>query len=233
MLNPHKTKGGNLARDIIMSLSPGFLDHLEGDINFMQSSPPDPFYILISPFHDDWKTSVADLYPDSQIHFINISLQDLTLHLPKFIIIEIPPRTTFSIPHFYNKPLRLANQGWISVTPFSFLKIILPLPSIHYIPLLIKALTAQLPSTQEEIILGLANEVAVHSDSDPIVYPAEDAHMISDDEFPPPDPGTLPFSPFSFSAIASLLTSHGLLLSIILDKNFFIALLVVYILLIS
>ena len=196
MLNPHKTKGGSLARDIIMSLSPGFLDHLEGDINFMQSSPPDPFYILISPFHDDWKTSVADLYPDSQIHFINIALQDLTLHLPKFIIIEIPPRTTFSIPHFYNKPLRLANQGWISVTPFSFLKIILPLPSIQHIPLLIKALTAQLPSTQEEIILGLANEVAVHSDSDPIVDPAEDAHMISDDEFPPPDPSTLPFSPF-------------------------------------
>ena len=196
MLNPHKTKGGNLARDIIMSLSPGFLDHLEGDINFLQSSPPDPFYILISPFHDDWKTSVADLYPDSQIHFINIALQDLTLHLPKFIIIEIPPRTTFSIPHFYNKPLRLANQGWISATPFAYLKIILPLPSIQHIPLLIKALTAQLPSTQEEIILGLANEVAVHSDSDPMVDPAEDAHMISDDEFPPPDPITLPFSPF-------------------------------------
>ena len=196
MLNPHKTKGGNLARDIIMSLSPGFLDHLEGDINFLQSSPPDPFYILISPFHDDWKTSVADLYPDSQIHFINIALQDLTLHLPKFIIIEIPPRTTFSIPHFYNKPLRLANQGWISVTPFALLKIILPLPSLQYTPLLIKALTAQLPSTQVEITLGLANEVTVHSDSDPIVDPAEDAHMISDDEFPPPDPGTLPFSPF-------------------------------------
>ena len=47
---------------------------------------------------------------------------------------------------------------------------------------------------------------------------------------------TLVLSPsllFSFSAIAFLLTSHGPLLSIILDKNFFIALLAVFILLIS
>ncbi len=195
MLNPHKTKGGDLARNI-MSLSPGFLKHLEVDISFLQSSPPDPFYILLAPFHEEWRTCLADLYSDPHIQFINISLQDLTLHSPKLVIIEIPPRAAFSIPHFYSKPLRLANQGWISVTPVSLSKIVLPIPSSQHIPLLIKALTPQLPSPNDEITLGLANDITVHSDCDPVDGPNEDTHMISDEEFPPPDPCILPFSPF-------------------------------------
>ena len=43
---------------------------------------------------------------------------------------------------------------------------------------------------------GKSHHLSVHLDSDPVLSPCEDAHMISDEEFPPEDPSNLPFSPF-------------------------------------
>ena len=196
MLNPHKTKGGDLARNIIMSLSPGFLTHSEINISFLQSPSPHPFYILLAPFHEEWRTCLTDLLSDPNIHFTDIPIQDLTYHSPKFIIVDTPPRVTFSIPHFFNNPLRLANQGWISITPFSTCKIVITIPSADHIPLLIKAFTNQLSSSTDTITMGFSHHLSIHLDSDPALSPCEDAHMISGEGFPPEDPSNLPFSPF-------------------------------------
>ena len=196
MLKPHKTKGGDLAHNVIMSLSPGFLTQAEINISYLQSPSSHPFYILLAPFHEEWRTCLTDLLSDPYLHFMDIPIQDLTYHSPKFIIIDTPPRTTFSLPHFSNNPLRLANQGWISITPFSTCKVVITIPSTNHIPLFIKAFTDQLSSSTDTITMCTSQQISMHLDSDSALPPEEDAPMISDEEFPPEDPATLPYSPF-------------------------------------
>ena len=72
----------------------------------------------------------------------------------------------------------------------------LTIPSPNHIPLFLKALTPQLPSSNDAVTIAFSHQLSVHLDPDPIAIPSEDAHMISDEKFPPEDPSNFSFSPF-------------------------------------
>ena len=130
VLNPHEAKGGDLARNIIMSLSPGFLTHPEFNISFLQS-PPHIFFISCLPLsmmngEHVWLISSVILISISSTSLCRISPS--THRSSSFSICPLALPLLFPT---FNNPLRLANQGWISVLPFSTCKILTVLPFLH------------------------------------------------------------------------------------------------------
>ena len=123
-LTPHQQHGGPLANEIITSLAPSFFGNPERPSVFLFSPPPSGFYITIAHFETNIPHSLPDLFPNTHLSIHTIPFHELPFHSPHFILIDIPPRQSFHLPHFSLTPLKLSSAGWITILPFSACKII-------------------------------------------------------------------------------------------------------------
>ena len=94
---PHTDKGGPIALQIISDLTSGALptDPFLQSYPVSNSSPS--FYILLAPFPPSWQTAILDILPSSLV-FQPCKFIDIGCFSPKYIILELPPRSQFPIP---------------------------------------------------------------------------------------------------------------------------------------
>ena len=193
-LTPHQQHGGPLANEIITSLVPSFFGDPECPSVFLFSPPPSGFYIIISPFENNIPHFLPDLFPNTNLSIHTIPFRELPFHSPHFILVDIPPRQSFHLPHFSLTPLRRSSVGWITILPFSACKIIFLVQTTEHRSLICKYLTKQSTDKSCTITIGVPTPTIISIDPNPPADSADD--VIMEEEIPTPieDPTSLPHS---------------------------------------
>ena len=125
LFSPHKKHGSGSATNILMSISSGVCGDDSNPLSYFKSPSRSNFYLLISPFPPKWQDYLLTILPSPNYLFKELSLDDLLLHSPAFIIIDLLPRCQFDLPSFHPNGKKLASTDWISILPFASSKLIL------------------------------------------------------------------------------------------------------------
>ena len=135
LLMPHPKKGGPSADNLILSIVVSSLPSSIPKIIYLAPSTSPSFYIFLSPFYDDWTSSLIHFFPNQTLEFIEIPLNEITISTPFCLIIE-PISTPFPIPSFLHQPASISSFGWINVASFTSTKVLFIISSQSHLNLL-------------------------------------------------------------------------------------------------
>ena len=186
-----------------MSILSGVCGDDSNPLSYFKSPSRSNFYLLISPFPPKWQHYLLTILPSPNYLFKEVSLDDLLLHSPAFIIIDLPPRCQFDLPSFHPNGKKLSSTDWISILPFASSKLILFISSPSQLNTLHKFLIHECYLPSPTITMGL---------SDPIHETISSQPPSIHDE-PPMDIDHLPpiFDPLSIPHAPILLTCYRIL----------------------
>ena len=203
LFSPHKKYGSGSATNILMSISSGVCGDDSNPLSYFKSSSRSNFYFLISPFPPLWQNYLLTILPSPNYLFKEISLEDLLLHSPAFIIIDLLPRCQFDLPSFHPNGKKLLSTDWISILPFASSKLILFISSPSQLNTLYKYLIHDCDLPSPAITMGISDPVHETISSQP--------PSIHDE--PPMEIEQLPpiFDPLSIPHAPILLTCYRLL----------------------
>ena len=203
LFSPHKKYGSGSATNILMSISSGVCGDDSNPLSYFKSSSRSNFYFLISPFPPLWQNYLLTILPSPNYLFKEISLEDLLLHSPAFIIIDLLPRCQFDLPSFHPNGKKLLSTDWISILPFASSKLILFISSPSQLNTLYKFLIHDCDLPSPTITMGTPDPVHETISSQP--------PSIHDE--PPMEIEQLPpiFDPLSIPHAPILLTCYRLL----------------------
>ena len=192
LIYPHPDKGGPISDSIISSIISGVLTSELIPLSYLTYSGSPSFHILISPFPSDWQVTITQLFTKNP-QIIACPLHNLSLHSPDYIILDLPPRTEFTIPLFLPLSTEFSKCGWIAVRSFSNIKIILQVTSPIHSKCIFKFLTSlELPTANNSHIIVLDDPP---TDSQPPPEQSSDLLQLNDEplmdspaeeELPPP-----------------------------------------------
>ena len=135
-----------------------------------------------------------------------IPFHELPFHSPHFILIDIPPRQSFHLPHLSLTPLKLSSTGWITILPFSACKIIFLVSTPEHRTLLSKYLTKQIPDTSCTITIGVPTPTIISIDPNPHAESTDDVPM--EEELPAPSADSTSFPHSNFLLMCYRLLSY-------------------------
>ena len=164
LLLPHPDKGGPSAESLILSMIPSFLPLSDPTITYLPSSSSPEFYIFLSPFYEEWTSSIAHMFPTQSLTFRNSPLHEPTMTTPFCIILDPISGQPFPIPSFHTHPVNTASFGWISVTSFSSTNVLLLTPSQTHVNHLYKFIQNHSHLFSPTIILGQASVIELSLD---------------------------------------------------------------------
>ena len=192
LIYPHPDKGGPISDSIISSIISGVLTSELIPLSYLTYSGSPSFHILISPFPSDWQVTITQLFTKNP-QIIACPLHNLSLHSLDYIILDLPPRTEFTIPLFLPLSTEFSKCGWIAVRSFSNIKIILQVTSPIHSKCIFKFLTSlELPTANNSHIIVLDDPP---TDSQPPPEQSSDLLQLNDEplmdspaeeELPPP-----------------------------------------------
>ena len=203
LFSPHKKYGSGSATNILMSILSGVCGDESNPLSYFKSPSRSNFYLLISPFPPMWQDFLLTILPTPNYLFTEINLNDLLLHSPAFIIIDLLPRCQFDLPSFHPNGKKLLSTDWISILPFASSKLILFISSPSQLNTLYKFLIHDCSLPSPIISMGVPTPVHETISSQP--------PSIQDE--PPMEMEQLPpiFDPLSVPHAPILLTCYRLL----------------------
>ena len=164
LLMPHPEKGGPSADNLILSIVVSSLPFSTPKITYLAPSSPSSFYIFLSPFCDDWTSSLIHFFPNQTLDFTEIPLNEITISTPFCLIIE-PISTPFPIPSFLHQPASIFSFGWINVASFTPTKVLFIISSQSHLNLLHAFFQEHSSLFSVNIIIGQASNIDLASPS--------------------------------------------------------------------
>ena len=203
LFSPHKRYGAGSATNILMSISSGVCGDDSNTLSYFKSPSRSNFYLLISPFPPTWQNYLLTILPSPDYLFKEICLEDLLLHSPAFIIIDLLPRCQFDLPSIHPNGKKLLSTDWISILPFASSKLILVISSPSQLTTLYKYLVHDCSLPSPTITMGMS--VSVHETISSQPPSIQDEPPMEIEQLPPIfDPLSIPHAPI-------LLTCYRLL----------------------